>query len=116
MDSELELVSNGEDLAIIGCADDVERFLLHSGLDKAPSRGLDLHKLRSGLGAAGAAALAGSHVAENSGRWVKLTAESAAVVRKYGLTPTKTPGVSHAMVGQPGNIKQWLQISKAPTA
>jgi len=26
---------------------------------------------------------------------------------------TKTPGVSHAMVGKPGDIKQWIQIVKA---
>ena len=57
---------------------------------------------------------AGAEIASNSGRWVKLTKESAAAVQKYGLTPTKTPGVSHAMVGKPGNIKQWIQIAKAP--
>ena len=28
--------------------------------------------------------------------------------------PTKTPGVSHAMIGQPGDIKQWIQIVKSP--
>jgi hypothetical protein len=28
--------------------------------------------------------------------------------------PTKTPGVSHAMVGQPGDIKHWIQIVKSP--
>ena len=28
--------------------------------------------------------------------------------------PTKTPGVSHAMIGKPGDIQQWLQITKAP--
>lgn len=30
--------------------------------------------------------------------------------------PTKTPGVSHAMIGEPGDIKQWLQIAQAPSA
>lgn len=29
---------------------------------------------------------------------------------------TKTPGVSHAMIGKPGEVKQWLQIAQAPTA
>ena len=29
---------------------------------------------------------------------------------------SKTPGVSHAMVGQPGSIKSWLQIAKGPGA
>jgi hypothetical protein len=27
---------------------------------------------------------------------------------------TKTSGVSHAMIGQPRNIKPWLQIAQAP--
>jgi predicted transcriptional regulator len=27
---------------------------------------------------------------------------------------SKTPGVSHAIVGQPGSIKSWLQIAKGP--
>ena len=29
---------------------------------------------------------------------------------------SKTPGVSHAMIGQPGSIKKWLQIDKGPGA
>ena len=45
---------------------------------------------------------------------MKLTKESAQAVKKFGLTHTKTPGVSHAMVGQPGDIKQWIQIVKSP--
>jgi hypothetical protein len=45
---------------------------------------------------------------------VKLTKESAQLVKKYGLTQSKTPGVRHAMVGKPGAIKKWLQIEKAP--
>ena len=53
-------------------------------------------------------------IAADSGRWVKLTEESAQAVKQFGLTPTKTPGVSHAMVGQPGDIKQWIQIVKSP--
>ena len=47
---------------------------------------------------------------------MKLTEESAEAVRQYGLMPTKTPGVSHAMIGKPGEIKQWLQIAQAPGA
>lgn len=115
MGSEIELVSDGDGLAVIGKPSDVERFFLHSGLDKVPSRDLDLHKAWSALGAAGAAVQVGADIAANSGRWVKLTAESAEAVRKYGLMATKTPGVSHAMIGQPGDIKQWLQIAQAPS-
>jgi len=64
--------------------------------------------------AGAAVAQAGSEIASNSGRWVQLTPESAQVVKKYGLMPTKTRGVSHAMVGKPGHIQQWIQIVKGP--
>jgi hypothetical protein len=116
MGSEIDLVSDGGGLAVIGSSTDVERFFLSAGLDKAPSRELDLHRLWSFLGTGGAAAQIGADLAENSGRWVKLTAESAEAVKMYGFMPTKTPGVSHAMIGEPGDIKQWLQVAQAPSA
>jgi hypothetical protein len=116
MGSEIDLVSDGDGLTVIGNSTDVERFFLSAGLDKAPSKDLDLHRLWSYLGTGGAAAQIGADLAANSGRWVKLTAESAEAVKKYGLMPTKTPGVSHAMIGEAGDIKQWLQIAQAPSA
>ncbi|MCT9001065.1 hypothetical protein [Microbacterium memoriense] len=115
MGADIELVSDGDGIAVIGDPNDVERFFLHSGLDRAPSKGLDLHKMWSASGTAGAAVQIGADIASNSGRWVKLTTESAEAVRKYGLMATSTPGVSHAMVGQRGDIKQWLQIAQAPS-
>lgn len=114
--AEIELVSDGDGLAIVGAASDVERFLFASGLDKAPSKTLDLHALWSASGTAGAAVHVGADLAANSGRWVKLTAKSAKAVREYGLMATKTPGVSHAMIGKPGEVKQWLQIAQGPSA
>lgn len=114
MNNGIQLVSDSDGLAVIGNPTDVERFLLDQGLDRIPSKDLDLRRLGSLLGTGGAAAQVGSELAENSGRWVKLTAESAGAVKKYGLMPTKTPGVSHAMIGKPGEIKQWLKIAQAP--
>ncbi|MBO3084753.1 hypothetical protein [Cellulomonas fengjieae] len=116
MGSEIELVSDGDGIAIIGSSTDIERFFLSAGLDRVPSKELDMHRLRSFTSNAATAGQVGADLAANSGRWVKLTAESAEAVRKYGLMATKNPGVSHAMVGQRGDIKQWLQISQAPTA
>ncbi|WP_409046905.1 hypothetical protein AB2L57_09290 [Microbacterium sp. HA-8] len=115
MGSEIELVSDGDSLAVIGDRTDVERFFLATGLDQASSRELDLHRLWSFSGTAGAATQVGADVATNSGRWVKLTAESAEAVKMFGLMPTNTPGVDHAMIGNPGDIKRWLQIAQAPS-
>ncbi len=116
MGSGIELVSDGDGLAVIGTSADVERFFLSAGLDRLPARQLDLHRLWAASGTGAAATQIAADLAANSGRWVKLTADSAEAVKKFGLMPTKTPGVSHAMVGEPGDIKQWLQIAQAPTA
>ncbi|MEV6055233.1 hypothetical protein [Streptomyces sp. NPDC052107] len=109
MDNEIQLISDGDGLAVIGNATDVERFLVSEGL---PSKDLELQRLKSAFGTGAAVAQAGSDIAANSGRWVKLTQESAQRVKKFGLMESKTPGVSHAMVGRPGSIKSWLQIEK----
>ena len=107
MDDAIQLISDGDGVAVIGDETAVERFLVAEGLT---SRNLGLHRLGSALSAGAGVAQAGSAVVANSGRWVKLTAESAEKVKKFGLMTTKTPGVSHAMVGQPGSITSWIQI------
>jgi len=99
---EIQLISDGAGVAVIGDSAAVERFLASEGL---ASKDLELPKARRVLGAGSAAAQAGSEIAANSGRWVKLTEESAQMVKKYGLMESKTPGVSHAMVGKPGDIQ-----------
>jgi hypothetical protein len=114
MGNEIELLSDGDGLAVIGDAAEIERFLVDKGLERIPSKALEMHRLNSLLGTGGAAAQVGSELAANSGRWVKLTADSAKAVKQYGLMPTKTPGVRHAMIGKPGGIKQWLQIDHGP--
>lgn len=111
MNAGIELVSDGDGLAVIGDPGAVERFLAEEELE---SKELALSRLSKVVGTGAAGLQAGSELAANSGRWVKLTAESAAKVKKYGLTPTKTPGVSHAMVGPRGDIKGWIQIAKGP--
>jgi hypothetical protein len=111
VDNSIELISDGDGLAVIGDPTNVERFLESAGL---PSKDLGLSRLGGLLNAGGAIAKAGSEIASHSGRWVQLTQESADVVKQYGLMPSKTPGVSHAMVGQPGDIQQWIQIVTGP--
>jgi len=111
MDNDIQLISDGDGLAVIGNPTDVERFLVSEGLS---SKDLGLQRLKSVAGTGAVVAQAGSGIAAASGRWVKLTPESAQLVKKYGLMKSKTPGVSHAMVGKPGSIKSWLQISTKP--
>ncbi|WP_217130830.1 hypothetical protein [Streptomyces sp. AC558_RSS880] len=109
MNNEIQLISDGDGLAVMGNATDVERFLASEVL---PSKDLGVQRLKSVFGTGAAVAQAGSDIAADSGRWVKLTKESAERVKKFGLMESRTPGVSHAMVGKPGSIKSWLQIEK----
>jgi hypothetical protein len=110
MDDEVELISDGDGLAVIGNSTAVERFMASVGL----SSNAGSPRLGAALSAGASVAQTGPEIAANSARWVKLTEESAQAVKKFGLMHTNTPGVSHAMVGQPGDIKQWIQIVTSP--
>ena len=111
MDNEIQLISDGHGLAVIGDPTDVERFLSSEGLQ---SKSLEPRRLSAVLDAGAKAAQASSEISAQSGRWVQLTKDSATAVKQYGLMDSKTPGVSHAMVGKPGDIQQWIQIVKGP--
>ncbi|MGB6057018.1 MAG: hypothetical protein WBF71_02040 [Microthrixaceae bacterium] len=112
MGDDLEIISDGEGLAVIGKPTVVEQFLGSMGL----SADAELPGVGTALRAGASMAQAGSEVAANSGRWVKLTEESAKTVKQFGLMDTKTPGVKHAMVGKPGDIQQWIQVAKTPAS
>ncbi len=109
--NEIELISDGEGIAVVGEPSAVESFLPSNGL-WALSKNFDLRRLRSIFGLGSDLAHAASEFSANSGRWIKLTEESARLVKEHGLMETKTPGVSHLMVGMPGKVKNWLQTEQ----
>ncbi|XVQ82327.1 hypothetical protein ACQP2K_26105 [Microbispora siamensis] len=112
MDDEIQLISDGEGLAVIGNPADVERFLVSEGL---PSKDLGLQRLGSVLSIGAEAAQAGSEIAANSGRWVKLTKESAQLVDKYGLRKSSKTGLSSGVLkGNKGQIKGFVEFGKGP--
>lgn len=102
----MEIISDGDGLAVIGNPTAVERFMESAGL----SSNTESAHIAAAFSTAAATAQVGSEIAAHSSRWVKLTKESAAFRKMYPLTPTTTPGVSHAMLGRRGSIKKWLQI------
>lgn len=108
MDHEIELISDGDGLAIVGKPGAVERFMAATGLAKLESQPLAL-----ALSAGASAAQVGAQAATESGRWLKLTADSAEKLKKFPLTPTDRQGVSHAMLGERGAIKSWLQVESS---
>jgi hypothetical protein len=114
MANEIQLISDGDGLAVIGDPTAVERFLVSEGL---PSKDLELHRLRPALRHAAGVAQAGSEAAANSGRWVKLTEESAQAIKKYGLMKSSKTGLSLGVVqakGQAKGIKGVVQFVKRP--
>jgi hypothetical protein len=106
---EVELISDGEGLAVVGDKRAVERFLRDRGL-LAVSEMLGIGRLSGLVQGADVVVKGASELASSSGRWVKLTEKSAALVEEFGFMETSTPGVSHAMIGDPGSISKWLQV------
>ncbi|GGT70042.1 hypothetical protein [Actinomadura citrea] len=112
MDEEIQLISDGDGLAVIGDPTTVEHFLASEGL---PSKDLGLQRLGSALNTGAAVAQSGSEIAANSGRWVKLTKESAQAINKYGLRESKKSGLSTGVLkGNKGQIKGFVEFVKGP--
>src|SRR3954451_13985428 len=109
MDNEIQLISDGDGLAVIREPAAVERFLASEGL---PSKDLGLPRLTTVLSRGAAAAQAGSDVAAASGRWVKLTKESARLVEKHGLRHSSKSGLSTGVLrGNEGQIKGFVEFA-----
>ncbi|MEV0220291.1 hypothetical protein [Streptomyces sp. NPDC050704] len=111
MDDDLQLISDGDGLAVIGSPTAVERFLVSEGL---PSKDLGLPRLGSTLSAVAGAAQTGSEIAAGSGRWVKLTEQSAQALKKYELMKGSHADVSRAVLTKDGKIKGLLELARTP--
>lgn len=111
MDDDIQLMSDGDGLAVIGSPAAVERFLVSEGL---PSRDLGLPRLGSTLSAMAGATQAGSEIAANSGRWVKLTEQSARSLKKYKLMKGSHPDASRAVLTENGKLKGLLELVRTP--
>ncbi|RNM11867.1 hypothetical protein EFL26_22280 [Nocardioides pocheonensis] len=109
------VISDGDGLAVIGNPQAVEQYLRRKGLWEA-STGLDLSWLRPVLTFGAEAVHSAAEAVASSGRWVKLTVESAEDAKQHGLMDTKTPGVRWLMAGKPGDISKWLATETGPMA
>ncbi|MFT4259505.1 hypothetical protein [Microbacterium sp.] len=111
MSDEIELISDGDGLAVIGEPSAVERYLSSAGV---ASKDLQLHrKLGSALNAGSGVAQAGSQIAANSGRWVKLTEESAKALKLGKAMKGSSDGVSRAIATtSKGKVTKILEFMK----
>lgn len=115
MVDEVELFHDGEGLAVIGNPSAVERFLDSVGL-LSLSQEFRLDRLGSVLDTGSKVAEVAADIAENAGRYLKLTKESFEDFKEFGLMPTKIKGVSHVMIGDPGSIGKWIQSEDGPAS
>ncbi|NYD75253.1 hypothetical protein [Leifsonia soli] len=111
MSEEIELISDGDGLAIVGESLAVERFLSSAGVQ---SKDLQLHQaLGSAFNAGANLAQAGSQLAGNSARWVKLTEESARALKLGTAMKGSSDGVSRAILTtSKGKITKILEFTK----
>ncbi|GAA4264444.1 hypothetical protein [Frondihabitans peucedani] len=109
MDDEIELIRDNDGLAVIGEPAAVERFLSSQGL---PSKELDLTRVTSALSNGAAALKVGSEIAASSGRWVKLTKESAKALNRFPPMKGSQPGLSRAVLMSNGKTKHILEFAR----
>ncbi|MCM4083075.1 hypothetical protein [Paractinoplanes hotanensis] len=107
MENEIQLISDGDGLAVIGHPAAIDRFLTS---ERLPSKDLGLRRLSSALGTGSKIAKAGAEAAEHSGRWVQLTAESAQAMKKYNLMTGSSGDVKRAVLTDHGKITGLLEI------
>ncbi|MEG8036899.1 hypothetical protein QP157_16745 [Sphingomonas sp. LR61] len=110
MTDEIEVVRDDEGVAIIGDPTAVERFLSSNGL---ASRELTLPRWSEVSSSGSMAAQAGAGLSA-SGRWVKLTKDSAKALKDFPAMKGSNPSVSRAVVTDGGKIKGILQFVKTP--
>ena len=113
MDHEVQLISDGDGVAVIGTPGDVERFLASRNL---PSKDLGLPRLKSVLQAGSMVAEAGAIIAAGTGRWVQLTAESAKQMDQLGLRESANGLATGVLKGQGGQIGSPAQPASWPSS
>lgn len=117
--TEIQLVADASGLAIFGTPTAVERFLAFEGLVASgpASTGLGVSRLSGLLSAGSAGTQAGSEIAANSGRWVKLSEESAKAMKKYGLRESSKTSLSTGVLkGDKGQVKGFVEFVRGPGA
>ena len=110
MGSDIQLISDGDGLAVIGDPAAVELFLTSEGLS---SLDLGLPRLRSVFSVGSGVARAASEITANSGRWVQLTQASAELAKKYPMVVNSTTGLNTGVLrGENGQFVALLQFTK----
>ncbi len=109
----MTVVADENGLAVIGSSTVLDKFFDANGL---VARELKLGRLDQAMGTGAATAQAATTLMENSGRWVKLTKESARAFHAEELMKGSTKHVSRAITMKDGKISGILEIATGPGA
>ncbi|WP_334139192.1 hypothetical protein [Corynebacterium variabile] len=114
-ESEIELISDGYGVLVVGGRSAVARLLDDLGLLEQ-AREVDSGRISTYASVVSDALTTVSVAVEQSAMYLKLTPESAARLKSGGgLMKTKTKGISHAMLGETGKKSlKWLQVEDGP--
>ncbi|KQM81279.1 hypothetical protein [Agromyces sp. Leaf222] len=113
MTNEIQLINDGDGVALIGDPGVIDKFLSAEGL---ASKELGLPRLGAALSSGSGVLQAGSEIAAHSGQWVKLTEKSAQALKAQTLMRGSNPSVSRAVLTKNGKITGLLEIVKTPGA
>jgi rRNA processing protein Krr1/Pno1 len=116
VDADIQLISDGDGLAVIGNPTAVDLFL---AAERLASKDLGLPRLGAVFKVGAEVAQVYPEIATMAGRWVQLTKESADLVGKLGLSRSSTSGLSTGVVkpskGE-GRIGEFIESAKAPVS
>lgn len=109
MSSQVEVIADGDGLALMGDPKALDLLLVSEALESRP---LDLGRLLPSIATVAAAVEAGSVVAANSGRWVQLSEASAHLLKSAELMKGSAPGLSRAIVmAENGKISHIVEFA-----
>lgn len=109
MSSEIEIIVDGDGIALIGDGKEIEKLLSDSRLT---STSIDLPRLTPFAGKLGIAAQGGAEIVANAGRWIKLTEESAKALKLGNAMKGSTGGFARTVLTENGKISKILEFVK----
>jgi rRNA processing protein Krr1/Pno1 len=116
VDTDIQLISDGDGLAVVGNATAVELFL---AAERLASKDLGLPRLGAVFKAGAQVAEVYPEIATMAGRWVQLTKESKELVGKLGLSKSSKTGISTGVVTAGkggGRIGEFVERAKGPVS
>jgi len=109
VDQELEIISDGDGLAIFGNPAAIEVFLARGGVE---SREINTVRVGNVVAAGAGTAEAGAGIAAMSGRWVQLSEKSAHLTQHGNLMKGSADNLQRAIVTQNGKTAHIVEFTK----